>query len=375
MNTVTLTLAALALGSLTALNAQNLVKNGSFEENKCEPKGWGEIGRASMASSANNTTVDYYGPKACKGQALSTGENFMGSQAAFEGQHYAGIIAYYGDEATDWSSIWSGELKTRSGYQNYSEYVQLEFSSALEAGKTYNISFQVSLADKSAFAVSGLGAYISKEKMNEMKNSYLSVEPHISSPSMADNMNGWTEIKGNYTAKGGEMYIVIGCFNKGMDKKSVLGQTNQLNMRRAYYYIDGVNVAAGAGTPVPTQPKDELYEQILSGANISLKGLNFETGSATIKKESYADLDKWVTVMQAHPELKIAIEGHTDASGNAASNMTLSKQRAESVKKYFISKGIAADRMTTEGFGSTRPIDKENVKSLTNRRVEIHIAK
>lgn len=114
MRTVTLTLATLALGTFTALNAQNLVKNGSFEENKCEPKGWGEINRASMASSANNTTVDYYGPKACKEQALSTGDNFMGNQAAFEGQHYAGIIAYYGDEATDWSSIWSGELKTRS---------------------------------------------------------------------------------------------------------------------------------------------------------------------------------------------------------------------------------------------------------------------
>jgi OOP family OmpA-OmpF porin len=375
MRTVTLTLVTLALGTFTALNAQNLVKNGSFEENKCEPKGWGEINRASMASSANNTTVDYYGPKARKGQALSTGDNFMGNQAAFEGQHYAGIIAYYGDEATDWSSIWNGELKTRSGYQSYSEYVQLEFSSALEAGKTYSISFQASLADKSSFAVSGLGAYISTEKMNAMKNTYLDVEPHISSSAMVDNATGWTEIKGTYTAKGGEMYIIIGCFKKGMDKKSVSSQSNALNMRRAYYYIDGVNVGGGTAAVTPDQPKDELYEQILSGANINLKGLNFETGSATIKKESYADLDKWVAVLKAHPELKIAIEGHTDASGNAASNLTLSKQRAESVKKYFTDKGIAADRMTTEGFGSTRPIDKANVKSLANRRVEIHIAK
>jgi OmpA-OmpF porin, OOP family len=375
MRTVALSLAVMALGSITALNAQNLVKNGSFEENKCEPKGWGEIGRASMVNSANNTTVDYYGPKACKGQALSTGDNFMGNQAAFEGQHYAGIIAYYADEANDWSSIWSGEIKTRSGYQNYSEYVQLEFTQALEAGKTYSISFQASLADKSAYAVSGLGAYISKDKMNEMKNTYLEVEPQISSSATTENAGGWTEIKGNYTAKGGEMYIIIGCFKKGMNTKRINGEANTLNMRRAYYFIDGVTVGGGAGAVTPDQPKDDLYEQILSGANISLKGLNFETGSAKIKQESYADLDKWVAVLKAHPELKIAIEGHTDASGNAASNMTLSKQRAESVKKYFTDKGIGGDRMTTEGFGSTRPIDKDNVKSLANRRVEIHIVK
>jgi outer membrane protein OmpA-like peptidoglycan-associated protein len=237
----------------------------------------------------------------------------------------------------------------------------------MTAGRTYPISFQVSLADQSAFAVSGLGAYLSKEKMNAQHNTYLDVEPHITSTQIIDNMTGWTQVSGNYTAKGGEMYIIIGCFKKGMNKKTVLGDKNVLNMRRAYYYIDGVTTSATA--------QDDPYQQLSSGENIALKGLNFETGSATIKQESYVELNKWVTVLQAHPELKVAIEGHTDASGDAASNMTLSKERAESVKKYFMEKGISADRMTTDGFGSNRPIDTTNVKSLTNRRVEIHIVK
>lgn len=365
MKTVSYILSALLVAS-TTLNAQNLVKNGSFEENSCEPKGWGEIKRANSISSANNTTVDYYGPKACKGQAKSTDANFMGNQTAFEGSHYAGIIAYYGDETTDWAGLLQGEIRSKNGYQNYSEYVQLEFSQPMTAGQTYPIAFQVSLADQSAFAVSGLGAYFSKEKMDVTRNSYLDVEPQISSTQIIDNTTGWTEVRGDYTAKGGEMYIIIGCFKKGMDKKSVIGEKNALNMRRAYYYIDGITTAAGNVDP---------YQQLISGSNIQLKGLNFETGSAQIKQESYIELDKWVSILNAHPELKVAIEGHTDASGDAASNMTLSKERAESVKKYFMDKGISADRMTTEGFGSNRPIDTANVKSLTNRRVEIHIVK
>ncbi len=372
-----LALCALAPAFLTA---QNLVKNGSFEEHKCEPKGWGQINRCSAVSSANNTTVDYYGPKACKGQAKSTGANFMGAQNAFEGNYYAGIIAYYGDQTADWSTLTKGEgVGTKSGYNGYTEYIQMEFSQALTAGTTYKIAFQVSLADQSAFAVSGLGAYITGEKMNTTKNTYLDVEPQISSAAMTDNVSGWTEISGNYTAKGGEMYLIIGCFKKGMDKKMVAGEKNTMNMRRAYYFVDGVNVAVGEAAV--TKPKVELngniddFAKVMSGQSIALKGLTFETGSAKIKTESYAELDKWVKFMNEHPELKINIEGHTDKTGNETTNQKLSEQRAASVKAYFVSKGIAADRMKTAGYGSSKPIDTKNAASVINRRVEISVQK
>lgn len=100
----------------------------------------------------------------------------------------------------------------------------------------------------------------------------------------------------------------------------------------------------------------------------------FNTGSATIKAESFPELDGLAKILKDHPEVEASIEGHTDSEGNDAANLKLSKARAKSVKDYLISKGVEADHLSSEGYGETKPIadNKTAEGRAQNRRVVIN---
>lgn len=103
--------------------------------------------------------------------------------------------------------------------------------------------------------------------------------------------------------------------------------------------------------------------------------IQFESGKAVIRPASYGVLDDVVMVLRDYPDIKVRIEGHTDNVGNDATNLELSKSRADSVFEYVISRGVDARRLVTEGFGETRPIDTNTTTEgkARNRRVEFHI--
>lgn len=107
----------------------------------------------------------------------------------------------------------------------------------------------------------------------------------------------------------------------------------------------------------------------------SVKGIQFETGSADIKKASFKLLDEAAKVFQQYQTLRIEISGHTDNQGDASFNMTLSQQRAESVRKYLIDRGIEGRRLIAIGYGQDKPV--ANNKSAggrgRNRRIELRI--
>jgi OOP family OmpA-OmpF porin len=103
-----------------------------------------------------------------------------------------------------------------------------------------------------------------------------------------------------------------------------------------------------------------------------LEPIQFETAKATIKKVSFPILDEVVTLMKARPNLRIGVYGHTDSRGGDAYNMRLSKQRAASCVHYIVGKGIARNRLESEGFGETQPIDTNDTPEgrAKNRRTE-----
>jgi outer membrane protein OmpA-like peptidoglycan-associated protein len=103
--------------------------------------------------------------------------------------------------------------------------------------------------------------------------------------------------------------------------------------------------------------------------------LEFATGKDIIKKESLPSLDELAALMKKYPGWKLKIEGHTDNQGARASNVTLSKKRAEAVKKYLVSKGIEASRFEVKWYGPDRPIAPNDTEEgrQKNRRVEMTI--
>lgn len=101
--------------------------------------------------------------------------------------------------------------------------------------------------------------------------------------------------------------------------------------------------------------------------------VNFATDASEILPDSRPQIDAITTVLEGDPNLRLAINGHTDNTGEIARNQSLSERRALSVKQAIVAAGIAADRLTAKGFGSAAPIagnDSEEGKAH-NRRVEL----
>ncbi len=123
--------------------------------------------------------------------------------------------------------------------------------------------------------------------------------------------------------------------------------------------------------------KVEVAAEVIKKINEFSKTILFDTGKATLKSESNSSLDAIVSVLNEYQSANFKIEGHTDSAGIPAKNLKLSKDRAAAVKQYLIDKGIRADRLTSEGYGSKKPIASNKTpkgKNL-NRRVEINLVK
>jgi OmpA-OmpF porin, OOP family len=111
-------------------------------------------------------------------------------------------------------------------------------------------------------------------------------------------------------------------------------------------------------------------------ATFTFNGIFFDFDKAILKPESFPELERVVKLMNDKPSMVIEVAGHTDNTGSVSYNQKLSERRANAVKKFFTSKGIDANRITTIGYGETRPIvsnDDEKDGREINRRVEFKI--
>lgn len=147
-------------------------------------------------------------------------------------------------------------------------------------------------------------------------------------------------------------------------------------------------VAAPAPAPAPA-PVDTDGDGLVDGVDkcptlyaktpdgcpppLVLEGVQFDFDKATLRPEAFAILDKTVEGMKDWGDVKIEVAGHTDSRGSEEYNMNLSQRRAETVRDYLISKGVAADRLTATGHGKSNPIadNKTEEGRFQNRRVEL----
>ena len=118
---------------------------------------------------------------------------------------------------------------------------------------------------------------------------------------------------------------------------------------------------------------------ILTGTKIEiLDKVFFEYNKAIIKSESFPILDAVAATLEGNPDIQlIEVQGHTDERGNDAYNLDLSTKRAAAVKQYLIDKGIDKDRLESQGYGETQPLDNRHNEAAwaKNRRVEFLIIK
>ncbi|NKI25869.1 OmpA family protein [Arenibacter sp. 6A1] len=114
------------------------------------------------------------------------------------------------------------------------------------------------------------------------------------------------------------------------------------------------------------------------GINVTFNedaGVYFDTNKATVKGTSATTLDRLIGILKEYPDTNILVEGHTDSAGAEEYNYNLSRQRAQSVTDYLVSKGISSGRLTTNWYGETQPkADNATAEGKAkNRRVELVI--
>ena len=118
-------------------------------------------------------------------------------------------------------------------------------------------------------------------------------------------------------------------------------------------------------------------QPIKAGSVTALRNVFFDTDSATLKPESFPQLNQVVAFMQNNPEWQVEISGHTDNTGTEAHNLELSRERAQSVVRFLEKAGIPAGRLVARGYGDTRPVaDNATEKGRArNRRTEFRLLK
>lgn len=321
----------------------------------------------------NEATADYFHSK-CKANASTIKNNFAGFQKAEEGQAYAGIYCCMDNGI------------------NYSEYLKTKLIKPLKAGQKYIVQFYISLSEASQFAVDRIGVLFTKENLVQKNMFPLKYEATVESlPGVFyDDKTHWQQVRLSFVAKGGEKYMIIGNFHSGgttQTQKVPVNKKKYYKENGCYYYLDDVCLAPETEDGhciCPIQLKKDSIETVIvendsvpvnpieTETPMVLNSVFFDTDKSALKPESFPSLDSLVVFLKQQKRYFITISGHTDNSGEEIKNQKLSEDRAKSVKTYLIQQGINADRIRSEGWGSSKPVSENETSEgrARNRRVE-----
>jgi len=346
---------------------QNLIVNPSFEAHVGCPQTLGSFNEDVEGWSTPTTgSTDYF--NGCS-TAMGTPENFNGSQPADFGIGYAGLYLYAPGD--------------------YREYIQAGLLQPLKKGKKYKISFYVSLAERSDFAIKEFGLLFSKNKLDfpirkelskmhlykDTENEYHYME--IGYSNFLDDTKDWILVHSQFVAKGNERFLTFGNFKN--NKRTRLFKTKRNAKQGAYYYIDMVLLESAEKTDFAEKPRTIVNVpekgKITLDQNHVFENVFFHFDKAGLLPESSKEIEHIYDVLQLDPTLDIQIHGHTDSIGSEEYNLTLSESRAKAVAAYLIALGLAENRILWQGHGGAKPIVSNASEDgrKQNRRVEFII--
>lgn len=349
---------------------QNLVINPSFEERTRCPNNFSANHRDFNLpgwKSANMGTPDYFNQ--CSWGDCDVPFNWAGESNAHSGAAYAGIY------------VWN---RPNAKPRSYREYVQAELSEPLKAGKRYRLEFYFKLASYSVYTADRIGMMLMDTLFFQPNDQVIDRVPALSwigdEPVTS---SGWLLASGDYRASGGEHYIIIGNF---FDNLST--QFTQLEYRKgkspmlngsAYFYIDDVSVIPLDPPDIPVTPPMVWSDgkEVKPEETYVLKNIQFEFDQYVLLPVSFPELDRVVDILSRQPAWRAELSGHTDYIGSEEYNLELSRNRANSVRSYLISKGVDPSRLTANGYGKQKPLvpDKDDNSRMINRRVEVRFLK
>lgn len=377
----------------TGLKSQNLIADSSFEKNSRIPIELSSIGLNASWSAPTVGTTDLFcecGKKLREKSEAQVPKNLFGSQKANSGKCYAGFYLF--------------------SHGDYREYLITQLNSPLSGGTKYELSMYVSLADYSRAAIYRMGvAFLNAKPTYTTSNVIKNIQPvfvPLKNQIGTDTVH-WHYLTIEYEARGGEQFLLIGSFDiYDYDEtfvkppKGIRTKINQKTDRDAYYFIDDVSlhqlpepVVAKfdtivapitdtiriANVPVANFGNDTTKPiiEVLVDKSFILKNILFETNRAVLLPASYPELDAFALYLVKNPQIYIEIGGHTDNTGSAEQNKTLSEKRANAVADYLITKGVELIRVTYKGYGSTKPIADNGTEEgkKQNRRVEFTVIK
>lgn len=229
--------------------AQNLIPNGDFELFTYCPTVTGQIDGAQNWINPNLGSPDYF--NACEANEYAgMPANYLGYQNAHSGNAYGGIILF--------ETYNPGPPLPPI---NFREYLENTFISPLLKGKTYEFRMFVSSADKSNYTTKDLGVYFS-DTLIKNKNDYhpLPYTPQITNlTGQLNDTTGWKLISGNYIAKGGEKYILIGNFVDDSSIDTVYNNYSGVFFTHAHIYIDDISLTTNLGIADEQEPKLQIF--------------------------------------------------------------------------------------------------------------------
>lgn len=320
-----------------SVGAQNLVPNGGFESYHTCPDGLKQLERAMHWRKANAGSPEFF--HEC---------GFKAAVEPFSGQGYAGAIFFD---------------NSRSGV----EYLQLELLDSLKRGVSYCMSFQL-LADKrNAVMINRIGMHLARQALKTPNWEPFIVFPQLYTKEIISETEMWTEVAGEYRAKGGERFLTLGNFVESWYVKELVNPSGK--QRFSYYYLDEVAIWPKQQS-CSTKPR-----AILSPSNVEKLPKKhlvlFDRDEAVINDVEMEKLNAFLTKLKVRNPRQLKLIGHTDSDADILYNIDLSKRRVEAVDTVIKRKLGVSTYLIWEG--ETKPLNQNagETEKASNRRVEI----
>jgi outer membrane protein OmpA-like peptidoglycan-associated protein len=173
------------------------------------------------------------------------------------------------------------------------------------------------------------------------------------------------------------MAIAVGLVNAQNKKEIPDADVKRKSIKSVGYEVGGgATKVIFLGTSAVPQARSLQTKDTPRGLLVNMADVLFEAGKYALSQDAQLKLAKLSGIIQAHPGLNLAIEGHTDTTGSADFNMKLSQQRADTVREFLILQGLSPDIITAKGMGEVVPVaDSITVAGRKqNRRVEIIVS-